>query len=96
MVQKAYGGTNGAKPCDCHVPINEHPIASRSGSAEELHRIGKIDASAPRRENAVIERDVGVDVARENQSRHEQIGAHQANSRVVRAQAMGELLRQDN
>src|ERR1700730_9279338 len=60
----------------------------------QLFEVGKIGAPAPWREDAIVERDIRVDSPRENQSCHDQIGAHKPHPTIMRAQTMRELLRQ--
>src|SRR5262245_2964369 len=80
------------------VDMSFVPAERRSSRARkldpQLFHVGEISAPASGREDAIVERDVSVDRPREHYSGHDQVGAHEAHSPIVRAQAVRKLLRQ--
>src|SRR5262249_35176041 len=85
-------------PGNWSVDMSFVPEGLRSSRARkldpQLFHVGEISAPASGREDAIVERDVSVDCSRENYSGHNQVGAHEAHSRIVSAQAVRKLLRQ--
>src|SRR5215831_17339156 len=95
---KSNSAFDSSWPGNWSVDISFVPGERRSSRAckldPQLFHVGEISAPASGREDAIVERDVSVDRPRENYSGHDQIGAHEAHSRIVRAQAVRKLLRQ--
>src|SRR5262245_56739535 len=97
---KSYSAFDRSWPGNWSVDIRFVPVARRSSRTRkldpQLFHVGEISAPASGREDAIVERDVSVDRSRENYSGHDQVGAHEAHSRIVSAQAVRKLLRQHN
>src|SRR5262249_39740750 len=63
------------------IDIKLHPLSVR-----------KIETPAGWRKNAIVEDDVGVDLAGKNDPSQQEVGAYKTNARVARTQAVGKLL----
>src|SRR5262245_2485541 len=97
---KSYSAFDRFWPGNWSIDMSFVPGERRSSRARkldpQLFHVGEISAPASGREDPIVERDVSVDRPRENYSGHDQVGAHKAHSRIVRAQAVRKLLREHN
>src|SRR5262245_133276 len=95
---KSNSAFDSSRPGNWSVDISFVPGERRSSRAckldPQLFHVGEISAPAFGREDAIVERNVSVDRPRENYSGHDQIGAHEAHSPIVSAEAVRKLLRQ--
>src|SRR5262245_42613417 len=95
---KSYSAFDSSWPGNWSVDMSFVPGEGRSSRARKLDpqllHVREISAPASGREDAIVERDVSVDRPRENYSGHDQVGAHEAHSPIVGAEAVRKLLRQ--
>src|SRR5262245_57338630 len=82
-------------------PVSEQAITSQMRHARrDVHlqtpHVGEVRSSATRRKDPVIEQDIGVDFAREDNAGHQQISAYDANAFVARPQTIRKLLWKHN
>src|SRR5262245_13525060 len=87
----------GLKPRHRVVPSRKQSVAGQMRHPEidfhiQLLELGNVRPPATGGKHAVVEYDVGIDLAREYDADQHQVGAHEADVGVARPQAVGKLL----